>query len=113
MKKETITIIILIIIIIAIIVIIYYIKANENQDDPTIKCIASKSKIIVSPTCSACAYQKQILGDYLNYFEILSITEHPELLEQYNLDGVPTWIINEEKYPGVQSIEKLKQITGC
>jgi len=117
MKKDALILIVLIVIIIGIISLIYYVKANGNPDEKIIKCIAEKSKIIVSPTCSACAYQEQILKEslenYEDYFEIINLAEHPELWQQYNLKGVPTWIINEQTYPGVQSIGNLKQLTGC
>ncbi len=112
-KKGIITIIILGIIVIGIIAGIFYIKSNGNHDEKLIKCIAKDSKLIVSKTCSACAYQKQILGNYLNYFELISVDEHPEIFEQYDIKGVPTWIINNQEHIGVQKIEKLKELTGC
>lgn len=109
--------IILIVIVIGIIFLINYIKVNGNSNEKTIKCIAEKSKVIVSKTCSVCAYQKQILKknleNYEDYFEIIDITEYPEVWRQYDLKGVPTWIINGKTYPGFQSIRKLKGLTGC
>lgn len=112
-KKNILVFIILIVAVLSIILLINYIKANGNISGGVIKCIAKNSKVIVSKTCSACAYQKQILGEYLKDFEIIDITEHPEVMEQYDIDRVPTWIINGEKYAGVQSIEKLKELAGC
>jgi len=111
--KEVVIFIILTAIVVGVIALIFYIKSNGNHDEQAIKCIAEKSKIIASKTCSACAYQNQILGDYLEYFELIYVDENPEILEQYHIDGVPTWIINEKKYPGVHNIAKLKEITGC
>lgn len=117
MKKNTIILLILIILVIGIISLIYYVKANGNHDNITMMCIAENSELIVSPTCSACAYQKNILKEdmenYEDYFEITSVAEHPELWEQYNLRGVPTWVINEQTYPGAKSINQLKELTGC
>jgi len=117
MKKNTIVLLVLIAIVIASISLIYYVKANGNHDNITMMCIAENSKIIVSPTCSACAYQKNILKEHMenyeDYFKIISLAEHPELLEQYNLKGVPTWIINEQTYTGARSINQLKELTGC
>ena len=117
MEKNTIVLLILIIIVIAIISLIYSIKANGNLDESVIKCIAENSKMIVSPTCSACAYQKNILKenmeDYETYFEIISFAENPEIRQQYAIKGVPSWIINEQIHPGAKSMEQLKQLTGC
>jgi len=114
MNKKTISIfIMLIVIIIGIIFSINYIRANGNHDAQTMKCIAENSKILVSKTCSACAYQKEILKDYIDYFEIIDCATNIEECRKYEITGVPTWIINEEKYPGAKSIEKLKELTGC
>lgn len=116
-KKSLSTIIILVVVVIAIILIINHLKGSSSENEATMKCIAERSRVIVSPTCSACAYQKQILKenleDYENYFELIDVSEHPEIWEEYSLEGVPTWIINETLYPGVRSIEELKIITGC
>jgi len=113
MKKNTIILIILIAIVIATISIIYYVRANGTHDNPTMKCIAEKSKIIVSPTCSWCAKQKQDLGEYVDYFEFIDISKNREILQQYNIMGTPSWIINEQVYAGYYTIEELKQLTGC
>jgi glutaredoxin len=110
---KKITMIVIIIAIIAIIFLIYYIKGNGNASQTTIECIASKSQIVVSKTCSACAAQKQILAKDIDKFNIIYIAENPELFEQYNIRGVPTWIINNKTYVGVRSINELKQITNC
>ena len=111
--KEIIFTIALIIIIISAIFIITSLKPNGNHEEEEMQCIADNSKLIVSKTCGHCATQKNMLGEHLNKFTLLSVNEHPELWEQYNLIGVPTWIINEKSYPGVQSITKLKELTNC
>ena len=113
MRKETIFLIATIMIIAAIIFAIYSVRGNGNYDDKTMQCIADKSIVVVSPTCSACAKQKLILGDYLSYFDIRAIQESPELIAQYNITKIPTWIINGQRYEGVYSISSLKELTGC
>jgi glutaredoxin len=102
-----------IIAIIAIIFLVYYTKNNGNAPQITIDCIASKSTLVVSKTCSACAAQKQILAEDIDKFNLVDISENPELFEQYNIRGVPTWIIYNKTYVGVRNIEELKEITGC
>ena len=99
--------------IIGIILIINYYQNNYHLDRPTALCIANKSSLIVSKTCGHCAEQKRILGEHLSVFEVIYTDEHPEVFSQYNLIGVPTWIIDGRMYPGVQNVRKLKQITGC
>jgi len=113
MKKNTLILIILITIVIASISLIYYIKANGDYDNPTMKCIASKSKIIVSPTCGWCEKQKQDLGETIDYFKFIDISKNPEILQQYNIKGTPSWIVNEQVYSGYKTVNQLKEITGC
>jgi len=110
-KKEILIFVIIIATVISIIFLIKYVRGNGNHNEELMRCIAQNSKIIVSPTCGACAYQKEILNDYLNLFEIININQ--EIGNQYNLKGVPTWIINEQTYAGVRSVEQLKELTGC
>lgn len=113
MKREIKIYLILVIMVILIIAGIFWIMNNENLEEETMKCIAEKSKIIVSPTCSWCAKQREDLGEYVDYFEFIDISQNPEILKQYNIKGTPSWIIDEEVYPGYQTIQELKQITGC
>jgi len=119
--------VILMILVVGIIFIIGHVKGNgdippnnsnnNNLNEETIKCIGGNSKMVISKTCSACAYQKQILKDYLenyqDYIEIIDISKNPGIFEAYDIEGVPTWIINEKTYVGAQSINKLKQLTEC
>ena len=86
---------------------------NGNYDEEVMKCISENSKLIVSKTCSYCAVQKTILGKSLEFFELIDVAENPEVWEKYGLIGVPTWIINNQTYPGVKQIEELKDLTGC
>ena len=113
MEKNKIILLILIAIVIASISLIYYIRANGNHNEEVMICIAKKSKIIVSPTCSWCAKQKQDLGEYADYFEFVDISKNPEILSQYKIMGTPSWIINEKVYSGYQTINELKELTGC
>lgn len=112
-KREIKILIILSVAVIIIILAIYFFRKNGNLDEEIIKCIASKSLLIAKKDCGTCAYQKQILGNYTSYFDIIDIIEYPEIVEQYNLIKVPTWIIDGKKYTGVKTLKDLKKITGC
>jgi len=114
MKKITkgFILLVLIIAIIASILIINYYR-NNGLNGATAMCIAEKSKLFVSERCGHCTNQKQILEPYLEKFELIDVLEHPEVWEKYNLVGVPSWIIDGKTYLGVQSVNNLKEITGC
>lgn len=111
--KEMMFVVGLIVVIIGVIVGINYLKPNGDLDEETMQCIADNSKLIVSKTCGHCATQKDMLGEHLDKFDLLYVDENPGLWDEYNLKGVPTWVIGENTYSGVQSIDKLKELTGC
>lgn len=99
--------------VIAIVFIIVYLKSNRNYDEEAIKCLASKSEIYISRTCSACAYQKQVLGEYYDLFDTVDCNYNFTVCEEANIPGFPTWIINGEQYPGARSIKELIKLAGC
>ena len=114
-KKDTPIYIILVIIIILIILGIFWIK-NPNKkptDEEVMKCIAEKSIIYSSTTCGACRYQEQILGDYYSLFQEINCFKEIQKCIDAHIEATPTWIINGEKYTGVKSIQKLKELTEC
>lgn len=87
-------------------------KEKINPDDDLLQCIASKNTTLyVSKTCSHCAEQKKILGEGVKYLNMIDCFDKP--LECIGILGVPTWEIQGEKYPGVRSIEELKEISDC
>lgn len=115
MKKSTKSLIFftIIVAIIVIILIINSVKSNGNEDESLMKCIAENTKIYVSKTCSHCAEQKRILGDYLDLFDMTDCATEPEICSENGILYVPTWIINEEKHTGVLPISTLKKLTNC
>lgn len=104
---------VLIMIIIGIIILISYLKKNNNIDEETAKCIASKSVLYASRTCSHCAEQKRILGDYLLLFNVVDCLDNQQICTDKLIEFVPAWIINNQKYVGVKSLEELKNLAGC
>ena len=112
-KKEIFIFIILIVIVIGIISTIYLVRSNGNHDNPTMKCIAENAKLFVSKTCGHCAAQKKDLGEYIEFFEIIDCTTNQKQCQENNILYVPTWVINNENHIGKQSIEQLKELTGC
>jgi len=99
--------------IISIILMINFLKPNNNADEETMKCIASKTTLYLLKTCSHCSSQKEILGDYVNLFNIVDCTENQTECIAQGIKSVPTWIINRQKYSNVFSIKQLKELTNC
>jgi len=114
-KNSTYRLYIIFVILIIVAALLYiYIDRSEptiTMDKQTATCIAEKSELYVLDTCGACKNQKKILGEYLELFNMIECTENPTLCS--GITVVPTWIINGKKHIGVQSVNNLKEITGC
>jgi glutaredoxin len=114
MNKDTKTYLILAVIVTAIILGIYLFKGEYLPgDEKTMKCIAEKSVIYTQPGCGHCETQKEILGDYYYLFKDINCITDRDKCAEAGITGTPTWIINEEAFEGVQTIEELKELTGC
>jgi hypothetical protein len=78
------------------------------------KCLSDNGAIMFgTKTCGHCKNQKELFGGSFRYINYVECTEQMETCEQNGISGVPTWLINGEKYPGEQSLERLSQISGC
>lgn len=109
-------IITLIFILVTIIIIIFALSRGNGSDAETTKCIASKSTLYVATGCSACAYQEKLFGDNFKYLNTIDCAVNPEkcmVIIENGYIQTPSWVINSQKIKGVQSIEKLKELTGC
>jgi len=114
MKKDTKIYLSLVVIIILIIIGIFWIK-NDNGivSEETSKCIGENSLLYSQTGCSACKVQEEMFGENYQYLNDIDCKVETQKCIDAQITGTPTWIINEEKYPGVQTIEKLKELTGC
>ena len=107
-KRLWITIAIIIGVIIFSILII---SRGNGISKQTAMCIGQNSELYVQLGCNACESQKKIFGENIQYLTIIDCWY--ERVKCSEIQHTPTWIINGEKYIGVQSIEELKELTGC
>ncbi len=80
------------------------------------QCIGSHSQVYVQLGCSHCTEQENLFGDNWQYVNATDCYYNPSACNAITQNGyysTPTWIINNKTYPGVQSVDKLKQLTGC
>ena len=113
MKKDTKIYLILTVIIILIILGIYFTKENKIINEKTAKCISENSFLYTKLGCPACEAQEKMFEGNYQYLNKTDCYSEIQKCIDAQITGTPTWIINGEKYPGVQSIEKLKELTGC
>ena len=114
-KKELIIYSILVIIIIAIIGIIFIIKPNPTTDSKKelAECLAKKSELYIQLGCKYCKIQEDIFGEDYIYLKIVDCAYESDKCSRAEITGTPTWIINGQKYAGVQQLDTLKNLTGC
>ncbi len=105
----------LVVMVVLIVAGIYYWK-NQSQltpEEQTMKCIASKVVLYSQEDCPRCKQQKDILGEYINLFNIIECDKQTDLCIKEEITGTPSWKINGKLYLGVKSIKELSDLTGC
>ena len=65
--------------------------------------------------CGHCFSQKKIFGNdfsKINYVECHSNTGQKNICSSKKIRGYPTWIINNNIYPGYKTLEQLLQLSS-
>lgn len=109
MKKYLWTILIVIAVIIIALVIIQ--SKNGDVDEQTAKCIGENSILYVQLGCHACETQEEMFGENKKFLNTVDC--FVERGKCTKIQATPTWEIKGQFYKGVQSIDKLKELTGC
>lgn len=83
--------------------------------DEFAKCIASKNLTMYGTySCSYCAKQKKMFENSFKYVPYVECTQNPQECMAKDIEAYPTWIDGSgQKYVGLQSLEKLSEISGC
>ncbi len=63
--------------------------------------------------CSHCQNQKKMFGKSFQYVNYVDCDRYSDECLKNGIRGYPTWIINDEKYPGEQYLYKLATLSGC
>ena len=108
-KRDLVTVLIILGVLVLAFIIMR--KPLPQTDTEIAKCIGAHSTEYVQLGCHACEAQKELFGD--NYQYINSVDCWFERDKCTDIKATPTWVIKGKKYTGVQSIEKLQELTGC
>lgn len=102
--------IILIVIVIAMIIIF---SRNGVEETPKhiAQCVGEKATLYVRFGCSHCEDQEKMFGENIKYIQVVDCWY--EMDKCGSIEYTPTWIIDGKKYIGVQSIERLRELTNC
>ena len=104
------------IILLAILIIISSCKNTDSNSEKDIlaKCLTEKeAKFYGASWCGHCKSQKELFGDSMQYIDYVECTEKQQTCTAAGIRAYPTWIINDKVHEGVQSLDKLKELTGC
>ncbi|RLG11446.1 hypothetical protein DRN73_05325 [Candidatus Pacearchaeota archaeon] len=110
-KKSLITILVILAVIILSIIILA--RPHTETSKEIAKCIGENSELYVQLGCHACEYQEKLFGENYKYLNKTDCFYDREKCIKKEIQGTPTWIINNIKYLGARSIEELKKLTGC
>ena len=110
-RKIRLSITIIIILIVIILSILILQKPKPTISEELTKCLGKNSKIYTQLGCHACEIQKNLFGENYKYLTIIDCFYEQE--KCINIQYTPTWIIRGKEIAGVQSIETLKELTGC
>lgn len=108
-KKILINLLITIVIILLAILILN--KPHPETSEEIAKCIGKNSVIYVQLGCHACETQEEMFGENYQYLTVVDCFFERDKCP--DITSTPTWKIKGINYRGVQSIEKLQELTGC
>ncbi len=87
---------------------------GPGKYDTFAKCLTEKGATMYGTEwCSHCQSQKKMFGDSFQYIDFVDCDKDRSACFQAFVNGYPTWRINEENYPGEQSLYRLASLTGC
>ncbi|MBM3228313.1 hypothetical protein FJZ20_00270 [Candidatus Pacearchaeota archaeon] len=90
---------------------------DENKNEGISKelaiCIGENSVYYSQTGCPACVTQEDMFGDNIKYISKIDCKLDREKCIDAGIQATPTWIIESQLYRGVQTIEKLAELTGC
>ena len=112
-RKYSVFLIIALIIIFSVLTINSYAKKPGKYDDFA-KCLTEKGAVIYgNDFCSYTRNQMGFFGKSKKYLSYVKCIDNKELCDSKGVEVTPTWEINGEMYPQVQTFEKLTLLSGC
>ncbi len=99
------------IILLILLFLILPLKKHPVTSEEIAKCIGENSILYTQIGCHACEVQEDMFGENKKFLKKIDCFYEPQKCAE--ITGTPTWNIKGKEYVGVQSIEKLKELTNC
>ncbi len=95
--------------------LLYPREPAAGEYDSLAKCITAKGiSMAGTETCPHCKEQKKTLGTSFEYIDYHNCDVEPNWCNSKKVMYYPSWILaNGKVVSGTQSIEQLKELTGC
>ena len=85
-----------------------------GEYDELAKCLTAEGvKMYGTEWCSHCKNQKEAFGSSFQYVDYVDCDDNSAACTAAGVEGYPTWVIDGQKYPGEQALDKLAGLTGC
>jgi len=86
---------------------------QEGKYDKFAKYLTEKGiKMYGTEWCPHCKNQKKLFGSSFKYIDYIDCDKNMQECLSEGIQGYPTWKINGENYPGIQTIKKLAELSG-
>ena len=90
------------------------ISVSISEHDNLAQCLTEKSVTMYgSEWCSHCQNQKKTFESSFEYINFINCNSNKQECMEADIQGYPTWKINNKNYPGEQSLERLASLSGC
>lgn len=87
---------------------------GEGEFDEFATCLSENGAIFYGTEwCGFCQQQKAMFGKSMKNINFIDCDQNRNLCMSEGITGYPTWKINGQLYPGLQSIDKLSDLSGC
>ena len=91
-----------------------YVRGQVGGYDDFAKCLTGKGIVVYgNDFCQYTGKQLNWFGSSEKYLNYVKCVDNKELCDSKGVSITPTWEINGKVYEGVQSFEKLSELSGC
>ncbi len=78
------------------------------------KCLTENgATLFIENNCPVCDEQKRIFSSSSKYLNFIDCSENKEYCKSAGIYSYPTWIIHDQLFVDIHSLEDLKLIAGC
>jgi hypothetical protein len=89
-------------------------QTPKKNYDVFAQCLAEKGFTMYGAVwCPHCKDQKNMFGSSFQYVKYVECPDNVKLCEDEGINGYPTWKFGSTTLEGIQSFEKLSELSQC